>query len=60
MNKRVIVQKIIELSIRNPNLYTIQANQLLNSALLIVDTDPVIASVLYERAERMMRKNESF
>ena len=54
MNKKAIIKLILKLSTFKPTLTTIQATQLLNTALLIVDEDPVTASILYSRAEKIL------
>jgi len=59
MNKQTIIKTILRLSTYEPDLYVIEANQLLNSALLIIEEDPITASILYSRAEKLLTKRKS-
>jgi hypothetical protein len=59
MDKKTIIKTILRLSTYDPDLYVVQANQLLNTALLIIDEDLTTASILYSRAEKLLAKHKS-
>lgn len=56
MDKKTIINAILRISTYEPDLYIIEANQLLNLALLILEEDPTTASILFGRAEKLLLK----
>jgi len=56
MDKKTIINAILRISTYEPDFYIIEANQLLNSALLILEEDPTTASILFGRAEKLLLK----
>ena len=57
--KQKIIRLLLELSvIDEPNLYIVQAIQLLTSALIILEFDMTTASLLYSRAQKLLSKGK--
>jgi len=56
MDKKTIINAILRISTYEPDFYIIEANQLLNLALLILEEDPTTASILFGRAEKLLLK----